>query len=47
MNKLINITKISLFKYTENFITKKWKFSDKNSYIFFIFLPNAKIVDTR
>ena len=22
--------KICLFKYTENFITEKWKFSDKN-----------------
>ena len=25
------ITKTSLFKYTENFTTKKWKFSDKNA----------------
>ena len=25
------ITKTRLFKYTENFTTKKWKFSDKNS----------------
>ena len=39
-NSLINsysfrITKTSLFKYTENFTTKKnWKFSDKNSDIF-------------
>ena len=24
------ITKTRLFKYTENFTTKKWKFSDKN-----------------
>ena len=30
------ITKASLFKYTENFTTKKWKFSDKNSDIFHI-----------
>ena len=28
------ITKTSLFKYTENFTTKKWKFSDKQSDIF-------------
>ena len=26
--------KTRLFKYTENFTTKKWKFSDKNSDIF-------------
>ena len=26
-----NITKMWLFKYTENFTTKKWNFSDKNS----------------
>ena len=31
-----NITKTYLFKYTENFTTKKWKFSDKNSDIFHI-----------
>ena len=30
--------KARLFKYTENFTTKKWKFSDKKSLIFFIFL---------
>ena len=30
------ITKTSLFKYIENFTTKKWKFSDKNSDIFHI-----------
>ena len=29
-----NIMKTCLFKYTENFTTKKWKFSDKNSDIF-------------
>ena len=29
------ITKTGLFKYTENFTTKNWKFSDKNSNIFF------------
>ena len=33
-----NITKTSLFKYTENFTTKKWKVSDKNSDIFSYFL---------
>ena len=27
----IPITKTCLFKYTENFITKKWKFSDKKN----------------
>ena len=31
------ITKTCLFKYTENFTTKKWKFSDKK----FIFLPKT------
>ena len=29
------ITKTRLFKYTENFTTKKWKFSDKKIQIFF------------
>ena len=28
------ITKTRLFKYIENFTTKNWKFSDKNSDIF-------------
>ena len=28
--------KTRLFKYTDNFTTKKWKFSDKNSDIFHI-----------
>ena len=32
------IAKTSLFKYTKKFTTKKWKFSDKNSDIFHIFL---------
>ena len=32
----IDIMKTSLFKYTENFTTKKWKCSDKNSDIFHI-----------
>ena len=30
------ITKTRLFKYAENFTTKEWKFSDKNSDIFHI-----------
>ena len=30
--------KTCLFKYTEHFTTKKWKISDTNSDIFFIFL---------
>ena len=30
------ITKTSLFKYTENFTTVQWKFSDENSNIFHI-----------
>ena len=32
------ITKTRLFKYIENFTTKNWKFSDKNSNIFSTFL---------
>ena len=32
------IMKTRLFKYTENFTTKKWKFSEKKVLIFFIFL---------
>ena len=32
--KSLKIKKTRLFKYTENFTTKKWKFSDKNSDIF-------------
>ena len=35
---LRHITKTCLFKYTENFTTKKWNISDKKSDIFFIFL---------
>ena len=35
-----NITKTRLFKYTENFTTKNYKFSDKNSDIFHIFDQN-------
>ena len=34
------ITKKNLLKYTENFTTKKWKFSDKNSDIFYISAQN-------
>ena len=34
--ELKHIMKTSLFKYTENFITKTWKFSYKNSDIFLI-----------
>ena len=36
----MNITKTSLFKYTENFTTKKWKFSDKNSDFLYISAQN-------
>ena len=32
--------KTRLFKYTENFTTKKWEFSDKNSDIFHISAQN-------
>ena len=34
------ITKTRLFKYIENFATKNWKFSDKNSYNFHISSKN-------
>ena len=34
------ITKTGLFKYTENFTTKTWKFSDKTSDIFHISAQN-------
>ena len=34
------ITKTRLFKYTENFTTQKWKFSDKNSDIYHISAEN-------
>ena len=40
----MNITKTRLFKYIENFTTKNWKFSDKNSYIFHI---SAQNIDCR
>ena len=32
---ILTITKTRLFKYIENFTTQNWKFSDKNSDIFF------------
>ena len=32
-----DITKTCLFKWTENFTTQKWKFSDKNFFFFFFF----------
>ena len=35
-----NITQTRLFKYIENFTTKNWKFSDKNSDIFHISAQN-------
>ena len=35
-----HIMKTSLFDYTANFTTKKWKFSDKNSGIFHISAQN-------
>ena len=34
------ITKTRLFKYIENFISKNWKFSDKNTHIFQISAQN-------
>ena len=41
MDGVITITKTRLFKYIENFTTKKkWKFSDKNSDIFHISAQN-------
>ena len=38
------ITKTRLFKYTEKFTTKRWKFSDKNSDIFHISAQNIDCV---
>ena len=38
------ITKTSLFKYTENFTTKIWKFTDKKSDIFLISAQNIDCV---
>ena len=37
---VVCITKKSLFKYTENFTTKKWKLSDQNSDSFLISAQN-------
>ena len=39
---IVHITKTRLLKYIENFISKYWKFSDKNSDIFHIY---AKTID--
>ena len=39
-NCLLHITKTRQFKYTENFTTKNWKFSDKNSNTFHISAQN-------
>ena len=39
-----NITRTRLFKYTENFTSKNWKFSDKNSDIFLISAQNIDCV---
>ena len=38
------ITETCLFKYIENFTSKNWKFSDKNSDIFYI---SAQNIDCR
>ena len=38
---LAPMTKIRPFKYIENFTTKNWKFSDKNSDIFYISAQNT------
>ena len=35
-----NITKTLLYKYVENFTSKNWKFSDKNSDTFYISAQN-------
>ena len=37
---MLHITKTRLFKYIENFTTKNWKFSDKNSDNFHISAQN-------
>ena len=37
------ITKTCLFKYTENFNTKKWKFSDKKSWYFLYFCSKHRL----
>ena len=41
----IYITKTCLFKYTENFTTKKWKFSDKKFWYFSYFCSKIKNID--
>ena len=43
LQKLFPITKIRLFKYTENFNSKNWKFSDKRNPD--IFLISAQNID--
>ena len=40
------ITETRLFKYIENFTTKNWKFSDKNSDIFNISAQNIYCVNS-
>ena len=42
---VLHITKICLFKYTENFTTKKWFFffSEKKNVIFFLFLSKHRL----
>ena len=40
----VSITKTRLFKYIENFTAKNWKFSYKNSDIFYIFAQNIDCV---
>ena len=40
VTKTIYITKTPLFKYIENFTTKNWTFTDKNSDIFYISAHN-------
>ena len=37
------ITKTRLFKYTENFTTQKWKFSDKKSWCFSYFCSKHRL----
>ena len=49
-NAAYSITKTRLFKYIENFMTKKDNFQIKNKtkkLIFFIFLLKTEILDTR
>ena len=37
------ITKTRLLKYTKNFTTKKWKFSNKNSDVFLYFCSKHRL----